>query len=535
MTTTIVELENRIRENLNTYSPWNFELEFDQKNLKKLLLQSLFNDYDNVLENVNTLWLNTTQNFIKCYRVKITILKNSKNRNNYNDKRKLFEQFLKFLNFEINFYRDLLKRILTKFNLSDWEWLLADLNNIVNDYNINHSSNDVRSDLLDLDYSHSINDDNNDNIDVHLLQLSVYKILIYFGDLFRYYELYNQSRDHIRNFNKVLNIYTLAFKFDPSQGQHFNQISVINSYEGDLLSEVYHYFRSLSSKSPFMTSLNNLKGLFKKHLSTSNDHNDDFDRFMSLYLNLLGMLFLNKNSKLDLNDNLNECLQLFKKLLSFNKFSSDQLLKMNVINFSLYYHSKTYRDTDIDHIKSQNKMLLNNDSRKIFIHKFTLKFISCVLESVNESFGENNEDDDESNEDIKLASNLTTNLKRCIDSLRLFSFFLKSNENFHIKELKRSKSNTIPLFWKTLNESLIIFSRKFSNGTDENDNIHSFENDKEFIYYSPFKHFNFISISNNDNNNNHPNIELIEKVHDFIHVINLIKNSLPFTSNDNSQ
>ena len=71
--------------------------------------------------------------------------------------------------------------------------------------------------------------------------LTVHRCLIYLGDLARYRELHSDRKE--KKYSLARNFYTLAIWLCPDIGNPFNQLAVIDTYEGNEISAVEHYFQ----------------------------------------------------------------------------------------------------------------------------------------------------------------------------------------------------------------------------------------------------------------------------------------------------
>ena len=74
--------------------------------------------------------------------------------------------------------------------------------------------------------------------------LTVHRSLIYLGDLARYRELHADRKEKRWSLSK--SFYTLAVWLCPEIGNPFNQLAVIDTYEGNELAAVEHYFQRYS-------------------------------------------------------------------------------------------------------------------------------------------------------------------------------------------------------------------------------------------------------------------------------------------------
>ncbi|KAI8822185.1 uncharacterized protein EV422DRAFT_420329 [Fimicolochytrium jonesii] len=88
------------------------------------------------------------------------------------------------------------------------------------------------------------------------------RTLIYLGDLSRYHEIHADRKESKWGLAKLF--YNLAALVLPTNGNPYNQLAVISSYEGSEPEAVENYMRSLLIERPFATALENLEILFDK-------------------------------------------------------------------------------------------------------------------------------------------------------------------------------------------------------------------------------------------------------------------------------
>jgi hypothetical protein len=120
---------------------------------------------------------------------------------------------------------------------------------------------------------------------------TVHRSLIYLGDLARYREVHADKKD--KQWGLARKFYTLAMQLIPDHGNPFNQLAVIDTYEGNELEAVCLYFRSLVVTFPFPTATDNLLILFQKAKQQveSPGQKSAFARFIDEFVSLQGFLF----------------------------------------------------------------------------------------------------------------------------------------------------------------------------------------------------------------------------------------------------
>lgn len=95
---------------------------------------------------------------------------------------------------------------------------------------------------------------------------SCHQTLIQLGDLSRYRET-ELGDDKERNWGPAKGYYGLAAEIYPDSGHSHNQLAVIAREDGNHFRSVYHLYRSLSSRHPYLGAKQNLELEFKKIVS----------------------------------------------------------------------------------------------------------------------------------------------------------------------------------------------------------------------------------------------------------------------------
>ena len=91
---------------------------------------------------------------------------------------------------------------------------------------------------------------------------SVYRCLLYLGDLARYRQLYSDEKE--KSYVESANYYRRAGTLLPSNGNFLNQLAVLALYDKNDVYAVYYYCRSLLVQDPFLAAYGNLRLLFEK-------------------------------------------------------------------------------------------------------------------------------------------------------------------------------------------------------------------------------------------------------------------------------
>ncbi|TIB83602.1 hypothetical protein E3Q06_02755 [Wallemia mellicola] len=514
------ELRNRITNK----SPWDTEVTFLRQSLRKRLQSDLLMGSDNdVSANLHNIWHETTHNLIIEYRRRLKNIDSSSKPNKvWLERRRVLQNFIDFMKKDEVFYRSIIARTITLFGLDEYTHLLAQIEpnkNVVNSDDT--SSDDGRADVS-LDYSNQVAEEG--TFDKNTRVYIIYRCLIFLGDIARYKELYNQEggrpkagvqyeqNSRHRQYANALLCYELAQSIMPSEGMHFNSLATLASYRDDFIAVVYNYYRGLTLSSPQHSkwqqlARNNLKQVLTKVLDEENNVNDDLRIFTVQLLKIHGMLFLNRTDYQTVSKLINSSLRQFQKLLDSGTLRNDVILKIVTINISLHYHLRVYRDIE----SIPNKMSLEN--RRNTAHKYLIRVVTILMKHVRASLAEV-ELEESAQDDIKLASLLTTSMRRCLPTLRLFMHWLTSNIDHHNKVKASSKSNSIPQFWEEFEQFKQALSSSFENLKIDRCE-YSLEEDEEFQQFNPIKRCPMRGMSKMESNElrrqRHPNDEQLER------------------------
>ncbi|KAK9448520.1 uncharacterized protein V1518DRAFT_419179 [Limtongia smithiae] len=103
-----------------------------------------------------------------------------------------------------------------------------------------------------------------------LVLSSAHRSLVSLGDLSRYREVYSGSTEpnEEKNWRPAINYYVLAKQVIPTFGVSHNQLAVIASLDGSILSSTYHFYRAICVQEKFPTAKANLELNFKKYLNS---------------------------------------------------------------------------------------------------------------------------------------------------------------------------------------------------------------------------------------------------------------------------
>ena len=154
-------------------------------------------------------------------------------------------------------------------------------------------------------------------------------ISVHLGDIARY-----------RNFNaRAEKFYKEAIESNPEYGHAYNQIALLESIQGRVLSAVFYYVRSLCVTHPFPVASANLAKMLERIQGKKSD-NSFLDNFLRFHAYLHQALSL-KSKALKLCYQLNEGLT---SLIATEVLTDIELIQMVVIN--LYQHSQCSGETE---------------------------------------------------------------------------------------------------------------------------------------------------------------------------------------------
>ncbi|KIK96184.1 hypothetical protein PAXRUDRAFT_325992 [Paxillus rubicundulus Ve08.2h10] len=312
-------LHQGLKELLKTHNPWDKEVEFNRKNLRRQYLRLLLVEpYAKESKDVEThLWMQTSYQFISHYKHGLATLDRtlqSAPRHQLRqgghgpvEYRKLIQRFRQFLAEEEKFWTQLIVRYQRSFALHEAYPILLALNILA-------PSDDVT--IPDLPPSGDTNGLSNQNhgrnqfsfpsedttpvLDPteHENRLAILsKAVVCLGDITRYRELYNEgggrpkaghedgsapakrggrsrrgglpgldSVPRARNYDKAIQCYEQARLLVPYEGNPSHQLAILAFYQNDMFSSLFHYYRALCVRQPYDTASENVKKILNKAL-----------------------------------------------------------------------------------------------------------------------------------------------------------------------------------------------------------------------------------------------------------------------------
>jgi hypothetical protein len=173
--------------------------------------------------------------------------------------RKWIDNYTRFLKDTTNFYRTLVQRLVSHFNV-------IELHPIVKQFKLQGSSN-LNQTKIKVDSPPDGPKFQSKKIK-SLVFTAVQTSLIKLGDISRYRAL-TPSRTKVPSkpdYGPAYGYYVLAQTLLPENGAPANQLAVLSTYSKDFLASTYYFYRALACDEPFATAGNNLALGFRKVL-----------------------------------------------------------------------------------------------------------------------------------------------------------------------------------------------------------------------------------------------------------------------------
>ncbi|KAH9830631.1 uncharacterized protein C8Q71DRAFT_361743 [Rhodofomes roseus] len=298
-------LQQGLKDSLKSRDPWDKEVEFQRKNLRRQYLRLLFvHPHAAESRDVDThLWMSTSYQFISKYKERIANLDRAINRHQQQqgssrqqsgqqrvvEHRKLLQRFSQFLSEEHRFWRQLVVRIHRVFALEDASRALEVLHIEIEqvpaaaDGAIPRRSQHQFPPEADV-ASPSAPAERQTMIAV------MSKALVCLGDIERYKELYNEKGGRpragheegpsaaptrggrgrrgggtaagqvprMRNYEKAQHCYEQARLLLPNDGNPSHQLAILATYQRDTFGSLVQYYRSLCVKNRYEPASENM-------------------------------------------------------------------------------------------------------------------------------------------------------------------------------------------------------------------------------------------------------------------------------------
>ncbi|EMD37141.1 hypothetical protein CERSUDRAFT_115057 [Gelatoporia subvermispora B] len=321
-------LHQSLKESLETRDPWDREVEFQRRNLRRQYLRLLFqHPYAPECKDTEThLWMQTSYQFISKYKRRVTELDRivhgpSPSRQQQQqiaqagqprnpgghgvvEYRKTLQRFRQFLAEEEKFWRQFAVRIRRLYSLDDAQSALIALNIALEEEPTNTAEGapSRRFNPFPADADIVLPDPTSATAEQRESWLSTFtKALICLGDIERYKELYNEAGGRpraghengppvstpgrggrnrrgggpiavpptvarARNYAQARAFYEQARLLQPHDGHPFHQMAILDSYQDHKLDALYYYYRALCVRQPFETAQENLNSALHKAL-----------------------------------------------------------------------------------------------------------------------------------------------------------------------------------------------------------------------------------------------------------------------------
>lgn len=307
-----------LKELLKAHRPWDKEVEFQRKSLRRLYLRLLFVEpYAKESKDAEThLWMQTSYQFISTYKQNVATLdrtlqsapRHQPRQSNHGpvEYRKLMQRFCQFLAEEEKFWTQLVARYQRSFALHEAQHILSALNiAIPDDLGAPNSSIGGHEGVPSFSFGrnqfqfplegNTPSPTSPTERETNLAILS--KAIVCLGDMARYRELYKEgggrpragqedgtvparrggrnrrggvsgfdSIPRARNYDKAVQCYEQARHLVPSEGNPSHQLAILAFYQNDMFSSLLHYYRALCVRQPYDTASENVKKILNKSL-----------------------------------------------------------------------------------------------------------------------------------------------------------------------------------------------------------------------------------------------------------------------------
>ncbi|KAJ3279734.1 hypothetical protein HK104_001190 [Borealophlyctis nickersoniae] len=322
------DLEKDLRQALKVKSPFEKDVANLRIKLRDAYEQIVFLDFDLALSKdvESNLWKIAHYKIIEEFRKRLKAASNGKrgsrslSAEERREMRVLTASFRSFLTEANGFYIAFIQKLKNRFGLERVDKIVVK--------------------ALDLEVDGTDRRDPNEVIPPEIstrATVTCHRCLIFLGDLARYREMQADRKEKSWALAKMF--YGLALKLIPTNGNPFNQLAVIDTYEGDELGGVERYFRSLVINQPFPTAKENLALLFRKARSKAEAQKDDEKKavpeeveFTRKFVALHSLVFGQETNL----DGFLMCqsgvLEAYRSLLSRGLLGTDILLRLLVVN-----------------------------------------------------------------------------------------------------------------------------------------------------------------------------------------------------------
>ncbi|KAG9313716.1 hypothetical protein JVU11DRAFT_6066 [Chiua virens] len=295
-------IHQALKELLKTHNPWDKEVEFSRKNLRRHYLRLLLVEpYAKESKDAEMhLWMQTSYQFISHYKQSLATLERTlqsaprhqprQGGHGPVEYRKLMQRFRQFLAEEEKFWTQFVVRYQRSFVLHEAQPILVTLNILT-------PSDDTNFPGIP-DSSGGEESTPPPDPTEHENRLAILsKAIVCLGDIARYRELYNEAGGRpkaghedsaipakrggrgnrggipgfdaiprARNYDKAIQCYEQARLLVPHEGNPSHQLAILAFYQGDMFNSLFHYYRALCVRQPYDTASENVKKILNKAL-----------------------------------------------------------------------------------------------------------------------------------------------------------------------------------------------------------------------------------------------------------------------------
>ncbi|KAG0699067.1 hypothetical protein DFH29DRAFT_877551 [Suillus ampliporus] len=292
-----------LKELLKTHVPWDKEVEFQRKSLRRLYLRLLFVEpYAKESKDAEThLWMQTSYQFISNYKQNVATLdrtlqsapRHQPRQGNHGpvEYRKLMQRFRQFLAEEEKFWAQLVARYQRSFALHEAQHILSALSiAIPDDLGAPHSSVGGHEGVQNSSFGRNQfqfplegNTPSPTSSAERETNLAILSKAIVEGVLEQVRKTAQRQLEEVvatggaalqaltqlpraRNYDKAVQCYEQARLLVPSEGNPSHQLAILAFYQSDMFSSLLHYYRALCVRQPYDTASENVKKILNKSL-----------------------------------------------------------------------------------------------------------------------------------------------------------------------------------------------------------------------------------------------------------------------------
>ncbi|KAH7882894.1 hypothetical protein F5I97DRAFT_1900415 [Phlebopus sp. FC_14] len=312
-------LHQGLKELLKSHNPWDKEVEFGRKNLRRQYLRLLLVEpYAKESKDAEThLWMQTSYQFISHYKQSLATLdrtlqtapRHQPRQDGHGpvEYRKLIQRFRQFLAEEEKFWIQFIARYQRSFALHDAHTTLLALNILSTPAeatipNLTDSADSTGTSIPKPGRNnHSFPPEDStpalDPAECNSRLAILSKAIVCLGDIARYRELYNESGGRpkagheddtaparrggrsrrgavpgfesiprARNYDRAIQCYEQARLLVPYEGNASHQLAILAFYQNDMFSSLLHYYRALCVQQPYDTASENVKKILSRAL-----------------------------------------------------------------------------------------------------------------------------------------------------------------------------------------------------------------------------------------------------------------------------